>query len=402
MSKILQLMPGGIIPLEIGSVRQVRLESLLGSGGYGSVWKCSDMDTGLAHALKVIQGLTPGSVLVDRVRLEAGVRIPSKHVVSCEGLFEWDANTILLLFEYFEAQSLADLLESGSLSNAQKKSVFEQVLAGTRAAHAVNVIHRDIKPANVLVSGDLTKLIDFGISKFKGRGLTVTGEMIGTPEYMAPELLVSGSKDADARADIYSLGCLLYEVSMGLNCWKARGWKELTQFVRFLASTPPPEDAIDFRGFHCDFVSDPQELIRAMTKIDAEKRLPSVDAACKRMGLELKADPAPPPPDHSRLIPQFIVESGSNKGAQTVLTLADGEERPLGRPDIAGADTSISRVHLLLRREAGRFLVRDGGSKNGTFIAGLPLADGEPHELHHGDRLKAGDVFLRFALLRMA
>jgi serine/threonine-protein kinase len=107
-----------------------------------------------------------------------------------------------------------------------------------------------------------------------------------------------------------------------------------------------------------------------------------------------------PPDDLALRSPVLIIESGTNRGARTVLGLADGERRELGRPDIAGNDHSISRRHLEFSRSADHYFVRDLDSKNGTLLRGSRLeAAGSPIEIRHGDRIKVGDIFLRFVFL---
>lgn len=396
----LQIMVGGRIPVEIGLVPEVELEELLGTGGFGSAWKVADRATGRAYVLKVIQGLAPGSVEAERVRREAEVHIPSEYVVPVVGLREWGPGTFLILFEYFAARSLEEVLASGGLGDDRKKRIFEQTLLGVADAHRHNVVHRDLKPANILVGeDDRVKLIDFGISKFKGPGLTATGEIVGTLQYMAPELLLHGAKVADARADVYSLGHVWYELAMGQHFWARQGWRELRDLVSYLTRTPPPTEGIDLDDFHCDFHPEARSILGRMVKIDPDERYRSVEEVLADLGYAIER-PSTPADLHLRS-PLLIVESGTNRGARTVLGLADGERRALGRGEIAGSDLSISRCHLEFHREGDRYFVRDLGSKNGTLVAGLALgpADGAV-EVRHADRVKVGDVFLRFAFLR--
>lgn len=399
-SRTLQVMVGGRIPVEISSVTEVELVELLGSGGFGSAWKVADCASGDFYVLKIIQGIIPGSVMAERVRLEAEVSIPSEHIVKVIGLREWDPSTFLILFEFFPGKSLDKLLEADALTSEQKKQIFKQTLVGVSHAHRHNVIHRDLKPANILV-GEYghVKLIDFGISKFKGAGLTLTGEIIGTIPYMAPELLLHGAKVADARADIYSLGHILYELAMGQHFWTRKGWRELKDLVGYLTQTPPPTEAIDLSDFRCDFYRESTGVLSRMVKIDPVERYLSVDEVLSDLGY-LPNLPEPPA-DLDLRSPLLIVESGSNQGARTVLGLSDGERREIGRADIAGGDISISRRHLEISRQGNRYFIRDLGSKNGTMVRGIAVTpDDPPMEIRHADRIKVGDVFLRFAFLR--
>ena len=99
--------------------------------------------------------------------------------------------------------------------------------------------------------------------------------------------------------------------------------------------------------------------------------------------------------------PLLIVESGSNTGARTVLGIADGENRTVGRADVAGNEPSVSRKHLEFRREGVQYMVRDVGSKNGTLIGGTRV-ENDYVVLNHDDRILIGDVFLRFAFFKVA
>jgi serine/threonine protein kinase len=399
----LALMPGGRIPVSVRDVAEVELVELLGMGGYGSAWKARDVSTGRLYVLKIITGLIPGSVEAERVRLEAEVSVPSEHVVPAVGLREWDPSTFLILFKHFPGQSLDKLLESGRLDTAQKKRVFLETLIGVSDAHRNNIIHRDLKPGNVLVQDDgHARIFDFGISKFKGSGLTVSGAIIGTIPYMAPEIIMGGAKSADARADVFSLGQILYELSMGQHFWTRRGWVELSDLVSYLTRDPPPTEAIDLSDFRCGMFRDAAPVLERMVKIDPSERYDSVDDILSDLGY-IPSLPEPPEDLHLRS-PLLIVESGSNRGARTVLHVGDGGQIILGREDIAGSDTSISRRssggHLEFSRRGEKYFVRSVSGKE-IMVRAIVLDKSDPPiEVRHADRIKVGDVFLRFAFLR--
>jgi eukaryotic-like serine/threonine-protein kinase len=415
-SEPLQNMPGGRIPLNIGRVREVELIDLLGSGGSGFVWKVIDTSTKQLYSLKIIQQIKPGSVDEKRVRLEAEVPIDSEYVAAVYGLREWNESTFLILFEYFDGTPLDRLIEAGTLSSAQKREIFLQILRGVTVAHHHNIIHRDLKPGNVLVDAyGKAKLIDFGISKFKGRPITRSGDILGTISYMAPELNNQGAEVADARCDIYALGHILYELAMGEHFWEHKGWETVEDLMQYLDQVPPPTEAIELDGFHCDFFPNARRVLARMVKCKVEDRYKTADEILLDLGEKPPKPSSPPPvvePDEplSSILPfssvvdlespLLIVESGDNRLARTVLSLHDGEKRELGRFDLAGSDNSISRRHLEISRRGTRYYVRDLGSKNGTMMRGILLKYGDaPLELQHDCHIKVGDIFLRFAFL---
>jgi serine/threonine-protein kinase len=394
MTKILELMEGGTVPIHLDKVEKVQLLELLGTGAFGSAWKAINPNTKQPYALKVIQGVKPDATLVERIRLEAEVNIPSVQIIPVVGLKKWDDNTYLILFEYFPGASLDDLLLKRSLTNSQKRDIFQQILLGVAAAHNCNVIHRDLKPANILIGDDCqVKIIDFGVSKFKDKNLTLSGEIIDTPPYMALELFLEGGQVADAKTDIYALGQILYELAMGEHFWQRRSWYQLEDFFEYVTQTPPPTEGIDLTDFDCDFFPEAKRVLLKMMKLDPNERYLEVEEIICELGISGESEKVVS--NLSFEYPLLIVESGSNKGARTFININDGESQILGRAELAGADTSISRKHLEFSRQGNDYFVRDLGSKNGTMLKGKLIGD-RPLPLQPGDFLKVGDIFLSF------
>jgi serine/threonine-protein kinase len=399
-SNTLEIMVGGRVPLEIPPVAEVKLLELLGTGGFGSVWKVADTATNEIYVLKIIQNIEPSSQMAERVRLEAEVSILSEYIIPVLGMQQWNPNTYLLLFEYFLGKSLDIVLADSLLTPEQKRYILYQILIGVGDAHHCNVIHRDLKPANILIGNNgQVKLIDFGISQFKEHRLTKGDEIMGTIPYIAPELLVYGAKFADARSDIYALGHIFYQIATGQHFWERKRWRQLEEFVDYLQQTPPPEEAIDINDFNCDLYSNAASVLSRMVKIDPSKRFFSVNDVLTELGY-VPYVPEMPKDLHLRY-PLLIVESGNNKGARTLINITDGDSLVVGRADLAGANDSISRRHLEFSCVENQYFVRDLGSKNGTLVRGISLTpSAAPTPIQHSDRIKVGDVFLRFVFMR--
>ncbi|RUT01885.1 hypothetical protein DSM106972_065080 [Dulcicalothrix desertica PCC 7102] len=393
----LQLTLGGKLSVGITSVIEVTLLELLGTGGFGSVWKVADTRANNIYVLKVIQNIPNGSLLAERVRLEAGVSIPSQYIIPVVGLRQWDSTTFFLLFEYFPGYSLDRFLTYNTLSSSQKRHIFYQILLGVADAHRCNIIHRDLKPANILLGDNCeVKLIDFGISKFKDFKLTQDKQIFGTIPYIAPELLFYGTSIADARTDIYALGHILYQLTTGEHFWTRNNLRNMDDFFRYLKQTPAPTDAIELDGFDCDFIPNAKSIISRMVKIDPLQRFASILEILHELGYVTNN---PVIPQVQLRYPLLIVESGTNKGAASVINIDDGEVLILGRAEIAGGDDSISRRHFEFTRKGNQYFVRDVGSKNGTLVRGLALTpNGTLTLIQHSDRIKVGDVFLQFVI----
>jgi serine/threonine-protein kinase len=216
--------------IDIGSVvnGKYRLVRLLGDGGMGSVYEAVHAVLGTRVAIKVLHPeLVRRTGLVERFLQEARVaaQIRSAHVVQVTDVDRTNEGHAYIVMELLEGEPLSGVLDrQRKLSIATACEYALQILQALEAAHALGVIHRDLKPENVFVTfvggRPVLKLIDFGIAKARRtdpqqRNLTVAGVVMGTAEYMAPEQARSADR-VDARADLYAVGVMLYEMIAGV------------------------------------------------------------------------------------------------------------------------------------------------------------------------------------------
>jgi serine/threonine-protein kinase len=215
--------------IAIGTVIQgkYRLVRALGDGGMGSVYEGQHVVLGTRVAVKVLHPeMVRRTELVERFLQEARVaaQIRSSHVVQVLDVDRTPDGEAFIVMELLEGESLAGLLDrQRKLPVPMACEYARQILDALEAAHALGIVHRDLKPENVFVTfsgGTATlKLIDFGIAKAirtdpAKKGLTVAGVAMGTAEYMAPEQARSADR-VDARADIYAVGVMLFEMLAG-------------------------------------------------------------------------------------------------------------------------------------------------------------------------------------------
>lgn len=226
----------------------------LGGGGMGLVWRARDETLHREVAVKEVRPPDPdlaehspeaARALRERVLREARAlaRVGQPNVVTMYQIVDGGENAYpWLVMELVRGGSLQDRLARGPLLPAEAAALGRGVLAGLRAAHAADVQHRDIKPGNILLRPDGTPVLtDFGIAAIQGATtLTVSGSVIGTPEYMAPER-VSGEEGGPA-ADLWSLAVTLYAAVEGHNPLR-RGNTLATLAAVLSEDVPPPRQA---------------------------------------------------------------------------------------------------------------------------------------------------------------
>lgn len=190
----------------------------LGRGGMGIVFQAHDKDLNEQVAIKVLSpllGSDPDALERLKREVSSARRITHPNVIRIHDISERNGLHFVSM-EFFQGMNLKDYIrKSGNLSQMQALSIALQVCDGLEAAHRQGVIHRDLKSQNILINtSNQVKIIDFGLARAGNlEGMTATGLIMGTPEYMAPEQ-VTGNR-VDERADIYSLGIILYELFTG-------------------------------------------------------------------------------------------------------------------------------------------------------------------------------------------
>jgi tetratricopeptide (TPR) repeat protein len=341
------------------------VERLAGSGGMGEVYKALDQASNEPVAIKLLLATRNADV----TRFEREVRVLGE--LSHPGIVRYVAHGVTpsgapyLAMEWLEGEDLLSRLLRQPLSIDEALELATRTAEALSAAHARGVVHRDLKPTNLfLVGGDVrqVKVLDFGVAKLDGMTrLTRTGMLIGTPGYMAPEQARTG-QPVDARADIFSLGCVLYECLTGEPAFTGEHFMAVLGKVLF---EEPPR----LRDQRAGIPASVDALVTRMLAKEPDDRLR--DGAALLTALEgfraTVVQESPPSPPLGR---SSVLTSGERRALSMVLL---GHEAPLSSAEAETLGEEELAQDRELRRAAeacgGHFDLLADGSAVVTFMS---------------------------------
>jgi Protein kinase domain len=216
-----------------------------GHGSMGNVYKARDRETGETVALKLLKPeIASDQAMMDRFKNELLFARKITHKNVCR-VYEFNrvGGIAYTSMEFVEGESLRSVLNRfGGLPQRKATEIAQQICSGLTEAHAQGIVHRDLKPENVMIDAQgNVKIMDFGIARSMEAGTRLTGSMVGTPAYMAPEQVAG--KPVDYRTDIYSLGLILYEMFTGTPAFAADN--SIAVALKQMREDPPPPHEIE-------------------------------------------------------------------------------------------------------------------------------------------------------------
>jgi serine/threonine protein kinase len=275
---------------------------ILGDAGHGSmgdVYKARDRETGEIVALKLLRPeIASDQAMMDRFKNELLFARKITHKNVCR-VYEFNrvGGVAYTSMEFVEGESLRSVLNRfGALSQRKATDLALQICSGLKEAHAQGIVHRDLKPENVMIDtrGNV-KVMDFGIARSMEALTRLTGAMVGTPAYMAPEQ-VEG-KPVDYRTDIYSLGLILFEVFTGTQAFRADN--AVAVALKQMRETPPLPSSIEptipapaERAILKCLEKDPAKRYQSMADLENALRVPEAGASAATTSYAPPATPA--------------------------------------------------------------------------------------------------------------
>ena len=265
----------------------------LGSGGMGVVYKARDTRLNRFIALKTLSEDTIGDADMRRRFLreaQAASQLNHPNIITIHESLE-ENGTYFLVMEYVVGSTLESVLATQTLSISDAMHYAAQIADGLAAAHHAGIIHRDLKPANIMITGDgRIKLLDFGLARFIEHAVpsditattqTLQGTVLGTASYMSPEQ--AQGRTLDVRSDIFSFGCVLYEMFSGHRAFKRESW--VATLAAVLESEPAP--LRELRSTVPPSLVQPRHITRCLRKDPKERFQTVLEAKQALAGMSL-------------------------------------------------------------------------------------------------------------------
>ena len=316
-------------------IGKYQITGKLGQGAMGEVFRGHDPVLNRDVAIKRISsGLDADETLRKRFQREAQAvaLLSHPHIITVYEL-GFEGGQMFMAMELLEGQDLKHAIAHRHMALDEKLALMEQISEGLAFAHARDLVHRDLKPANIhILPGDKVKIMDFGLARMAGSDMTSTGTVMGTPHYMSPEQ-VRGIK-ADARSDVFALGCVFYELLSGHKPFDAESMhgvlfkvmqEEPAPLVEFAPDLPPVLAQVVERTL----AKDPAERFQNAGELLAALRQTRLAVAGGRgheRVPELERGPAAPSaPPPARPASRAGSERGSRVARQTTPPMPRGE-----------------------------------------------------------------------------
>lgn len=385
---------------------QYQMETILGKGGMGAVYRARHILLGDRVAIKLLPPeMRSNTEWLRRFQREgqAARRFRHPNAVTVYDLRTSSDGTIYLVMEYVEGKTLdAELKSRGRFSPAEALAVLDPIMSVLNAAHAMGVVHRDLKPENIMIGRPSTggapvvKLLDLGIAKLREvagaektgtTALTIAGQMLGTPYYMSPEqwgeLPDDGNSEIDGRADIYSLGVVFYELVAGRRPFSGMTLPELRrQHISVVPALLHEVDPGVPEGFS-------RAIARAMSKdrsqrqATAEELETELRTALTAEGIAPASITSTPTADRDTAGPRSSITAAERTAptivSEPVNTAAEGDaqvsasdyqSRAGTMPTMVAAEPELAATHLPESKAAAARDTKRRGSPN-LIVAGV-------------------------------